>query len=197
MDETTTSTTTVTTAQEAAMAATNAAEQAAQAKETSAESAEIARLKNALSKANSESAELKKQLRSRMSEDEAAKADNDAKWAEMEEKVARLEREKTESIYKAKYLAMPGFDEKLAEETAKAMAAGNTDKVFENQQKAYATYEKQLRAELVKKDPRPDGAGGGSDDKSAGEKIAERIGKNRAEAATSANEILKHFTGGV
>ena len=179
------------------MAATNAAEQAAQAKETSAESAEIARLKNALSKANSESAELKKQLRSRMSEDEAAKADNDAKWAEMEEKVARLEREKTESIYKAKYLAMPGFDEKLAEETAKAMAAGNTDKVFENQQKAYAAYEKQLRAELVKKDPRPDGAGGGSVEKSEGEIIAERVSQRRAAATSSSNDILKHYIGGM
>lgn len=192
MDETTTSTTTVTTAQEAAMAATNAAEQAAQAKETSAESAEIARLKAALSKANSESADLKKQLRSRMSEDEAAKADNAAKWAEMEEKVARLEREKTESIYKAKYLAMPGFDEKLADETAKAMADGDTDKVFENQQKAYAAYEKQLRAELVKKDPRPDGAGGGGESREDVD-LGKAFGKARADSMKGSNETLKKY----
>ena len=193
MDETTT--TTVTT--DSATSAETAPANAEQTRDTSAENAEIARLKNALSKANSESAELKKQLRSRMSEDEAAKADNDAKWAEMEEKVARLEREKTESIYKAKYLAMPGFDEKLAEETAKAMAAGNTDKVFENQQKAYAAYEKQLRAELVKKDPRPDGAGGSGVEKSEGEIIAERVSQRRAAATSSSNDILKHYIGGM
>ena len=193
MDETTT--TTVTT--DSATSTDTTPANAEQTRDTSAESAEIARLRNALSKANSESAELKKQLRSRMSEDEAAKADNDAKWAEMEEKVARLEREKTESIYKAKYLAMPGFDEKLAEETAKAMAAGNTDKVFENQQKAYAAYEKQLRAELVKKDPRPDGAGGGSVEKSEGEIIAERVSQRRAAATSSSNDILKHYIGGM
>ena len=193
MDETTT--TTVTT--DSATGTETAPANAEQTRDMSAESAEIARLRNALSKANSESADLRKQLRSRMSEDEAAKADNDAKWAEMEEKVARLEREKTESIYKAKYLAMPGFDEKLAEETAKAMAAGNTDKVFENQQKAYAAYEKRLRAELVKKDPRPDGAGGGGVEKSEGEIIAERVSQRRAAATSSSNDILKHYIGGM
>ena len=192
MDETTTTTVTTDSAMNAADAA-SAPANAEQTRDTSAESAEIARLKNALSKANSESAGLKKQLRSRMSEDEAAKADNDAKWAEMEEKVARLEREKTESIYKAKYLAMPGFDEKLAEETAKAMAAGNTDKVFENQQKAYAAYEKQLRAELVKKDPRPDGAGGGSDDKHPDIDLAKRLAQRKADSRKESEDVMKFY----
>ena len=188
MDETTT--TTVTT--DSATGTETAPANAQQTRDMSAESSEIARLRNALSKANSESADLRKQLRSRMSEDEAAKADNDAKWAEMEEKVARLEREKTESIYKAKYLAMPGFDEKLAEETAKAMAAGNTDKVFENQQKAYAAYEKQLRAELVKKDPRPDGAGGGGESRED-VYLGKAFGKARADSMKGSNETLKKY----
>ena len=149
--------------------------------------------KSQFDKVSSELADTKKQLKGRMSEDEAAKADNEAKWAAMEEKVARLEREKTESIYKAKYLAMPGFDEKLAEETAVAIAAGETDKVFANQQKAYAAYEKQLRAELVKKDPRPDGAGGGSEEKPDNVELARELGKQRAATMSATVSTLEKF----
>ena len=40
-----------------------------------------------------------------------------------------------------------------AEDTAKALAESDMKKVFENQQKANAAYEKKLRADLVKQDP--------------------------------------------
>ena len=48
--------------------------------------------------------------------DVPAAAEREAKWAEMEAKLKELETEKTISTYKASYLAMPGFDEKLAED---------------------------------------------------------------------------------
>ncbi len=54
---------------------------------------------------------------------------------------------------------------KLARETAEALFDGNIEKVFENQQKANAAYEKKLRADLVKQDPKPAGAGGGNEEK--------------------------------
>src|SRR5699024_6003271 len=98
-------------------------------------SAELARMKSALDKATSEAADYKKQLKGKLTEDEAAAAEREAKWAEMEAKLKELETEKTISTYKASYLAMPGFDEKLAEDTAKALAAGDMEKVFANQQK--------------------------------------------------------------
>ncbi len=143
-----------------------------------------------------EAANLSKQLKGKLTEDEAKKAEEEKAKAELEGKYQELLKKSTIADHTANFLAL-GYDKDLARSTAEALFDGNMDKVFENQKKFNEAREKQLRAELVKKDPRPDGAGGGSDDKSAGEKIAERIGKNRAEAATSANEILKHFTGGV
>ena len=156
-------------------------------------SAEIARLKNALTKSNNEAAELKKQLRSKMTKDEADTAEREAKWAEMEAKLKELETEKTISTYKASYLAMPGFDEKLAEETAKALAEGDMKAVFANQQKANAAYEKKLRADLVKQDPKPDGAGGEGKEEDKAVEFAKNLGKQRVDALKNANEGLKHY----
>lgn len=156
-------------------------------------SAELARMKSALDRATSEAADYKKQLKGKLTEDEAAAAEREAKWAEMEAKLKELETEKTISTYKASYLAMPGFDEKLAEDTAKALAEGDMQKVFANQQKANAAYEKKLRSELVKQDPKPDGAGGGDEKKDAAVELAKELGKQRADSLKAANEGLKHY----
>ena len=156
-------------------------------------SAELARMKSALDKATSEAADYKKQLKGKLTEDEAAAAEREAKWAEMEAKLKELETEKTISTYKASYLAMPGFDEKLAEETAKALAEGDMKAVFANQQKANSAYEKKLRAELVKHDPKPDGAGGDDKKEDSAVEYARNLGKQRADALKSANEGLKHY----
>lgn len=156
-------------------------------------SAELARMKSALDKATSEAADYKKQLKGKLTEDEAAAAEREAKWAEMEAKLKELETEKTISTYKASYLAMQGFDEKLAEETAKALAEGDVKTVFANQQKANAAYEKKLRADLVKQDPKPSGAGGGNEEKDEAVEFAKKLGKQRADALKNANEGLKHY----
>lgn len=152
----------------------------------------------------SEAAELSKKLKGKMTEDEAAAAERQAQWDELvatnkaqAERIQKLELASTEAAYKAKYLAMPGFDEKLAEDTAKAMASGDMDKVFDNQQKANEAYKKQVQAEMVKGDPKPGGAGagsGGEQDKAT--EIAELIGSERAKELESSNNILKHYLGG-
>ena len=149
--------------------------------------------KDLFDKTASELAEAKKAAKAKMTEEEAAAAERDAKWAEMEAKLKDLETEKTISTYKASYLAMPGFDEKLAEETAKALADGDMKTVFANQQKANAAYEKKLRAEMVKQDPKPEGAGGDDPKKDTAVEFARNLGKQRADALKSANEGLKHY----
>lgn len=141
----------------------------------------------------SEAADLSKRLKAKMSEEEQNAAERDAKWAEMEAKLKALELEKTISTYKASYLAMNGYDEKLAEDTAKALAEGDMAKVFANQQKANAAYEKKLRADLVKQDPKPDGAGNGNDTKDPAVEYARKLGQQRAEANKAAAEGLKNY----
>ena len=149
--------------------------------------------KDLFDKTASELAEAKKAAKAKMTEEEAAAAERDAKWAEMEAKLKDLETEKTISTYKASYLAMPGFDEKLAEDTAKALAEGDMKTVFANQQKASAAHEKKLRAEMVKQDPKPDGAGGDDQKKDTAVEFARNLGKQRADALKSANEGLKNY----
>src|SRR5699024_2153623 len=83
-----------------------------------------------------EAANLSKQLKAKMTDDEAAKAQADADRKALEDKYTELLRKSTIAEHTARFIAMPGYDEKLARETAEALFDGNMDKGFENQQKA-------------------------------------------------------------
>lgn len=117
-------------------------------------SAEIERLKNALSKSNSEAAGYKKQLREKMTEDEQKKQREQEEREELQNKYDKLLRESVIAKNKAKLVAL-GYDESLADETAEAMADGDSEKVFVNQQKHLASFEKKVRAEALKDTPKP------------------------------------------
>lgn len=146
-------------------------------------------------KTSSELAAAKRDLKSKMSEDELTKAEAERVHKETEEKYNALLKKSTIAEYKAKYLAQ-GYDEKLAEETAEALFNNETDKVFANSEKFRASIEQRMKTELLKGTPKPGGAGGSSEEKSADILMAERIGKARAESAQAANNILNKYTGG-
>ena len=122
-------------------------------------SAEIDRLKAALSKSNSEAADYKKQLREKMSAEELKAKEDAEKWDELIKERDALLREKTVAGHKANYLAL-GYDEKLAIETAEAMANGEIEKVFANQKKHLEAVEKKIRADVLKDTPKPEGGKG-------------------------------------
>ena len=124
-------------------------------------SAEIDRLKNALSKSNSEAADYKKQLREKLSAEELKAKEDAEKWEEIVKERDALLREKTIATHKAKYLSL-GYDESLANDTAEAMTNGDIDKVFANQKKHLEAVEKKIRADVLKDTPKPEG-GKGSD----------------------------------
>ena len=123
-------------------------------------SAELEKQKNALSKANSEAAEWKRKHNALLSEEEKKKQEDADKLAQMEQELADLRKGKTVSEYKAKFVAL-GYDAALAEETAKALADGDSAKVFANQSKFLEEYAKKVKADAIKKTPKP-GAGAGS-----------------------------------
>ncbi len=122
-------------------------------------SAEIEKLKTALSKSNSEAADYKKQLRAKMTEDEAAKQKEKEEREDLEKKYETLLHKTAVSENKARLLGM-GYEEKLATETAEAMADGDLDKVFANQKKHLDAFEKKVRAEALKDTPKPTPDGG-------------------------------------
>ena len=124
-------------------------------------SAEIDKLKAALNKSNSEAADYKKQLREKMSAEEAKAKEDAEKYEEVVKERDALLREKNILGHKTQFLAL-GYDEKLADETAEAMVNGELDKVFANQKKHLETERKKIREEVLNETPHPEG-GNGSD----------------------------------
>ena len=122
-------------------------------------SAEVERLKNALSKSNSEAADYKKQLREKMSADEIKAKEDSDKMEELQSKYDALLKESEISKNKARLLAL-GYEDKLATETAEAIVNGDTDKVFTNQKKHLDSVEKKIREDVLKSTPRPEGGNG-------------------------------------
>ena len=132
---------------------------ALEALEEADNSAELERMKNAVSKANSEAAAWKKKHNELLGEEERKKQEQADHLAQVEKELADLRREKTISEYAAKFLGM-GYEESLAKETAQAMADGDTEKVFANQVKFNDALKKAAIADKLKSTPRP---GAGSD----------------------------------
>lgn len=112
--------------------------------------------KDVFDKTAKELADKKKELKDKLSEDEKAQLERQEQQVAMEKELAALRRESTISKTKAKYLSL-GYDEKLADETAQAVADGDTEKVFANEKKHLEAFEKSIRADALKNGPRPEG----------------------------------------
>jgi hypothetical protein len=121
-------------------------------------SSDVERYKNAVSKANSEAAEWKKKYNAQLSEDEQAKQAKDDEMDEIKAELNRLRLDKDIAENRANLIEL-GYDNVLAEETAQALIEGNLTKVFENQKKFMTTYEKGLKAEILRGTSRPPGGG--------------------------------------
>ena len=117
--------------------------------------AEINRLKAQLSKANSEAADYKKQLRGKQTADEAAAAEQKATMDKLTQENTDLKRSIALADKKTKLVAM-GYDEKLADSTA----------FNESREKA-------IRAEQMKKTPRPAAGSNGTGGMDYAKKIEE------------------------
>jgi hypothetical protein len=116
--------------------------------------AEYSRLKAALSKANSQAADYKKQLRSKLTEDEAAAAARQEEYDNLIEENNKLKRS-IELSNKTTRLVGMGYDTELAAATAAAMVDGDMDTVMNNQLKYIETQKKSILAEKLKSTPRP------------------------------------------
>lgn len=114
----------------------------------------------------SELAASKKDLKARMSAEEVAKAEQEAAIAEQQKAQADLQSKYDELLKKteiadnkAKLIAI-GYDESLAEETAKAMVEKDLATVIKNQQTVMASIEKKAKGEAIASTPTPDAGKG-------------------------------------
>lgn len=149
--------------------------------------------KTAFDKAASEAASYKKQLRDRMSEDEAKAAKAAEEHAALMERAEKAERELARSNYEKSYLAM-GYDEKLARSSAEALTNGDMEAVFKFQKIHAENREKAIRGEMLKETPSP-AAGSPNTGKSKDEFMKMTLAE-KAKYAEANPEAYKEFYGG-
>lgn len=121
---------------------------------------EITRLKNLLSKANSEAAGYKKQLSEKMTADEKKQAEEKEKLDKLIEENEDMKKRIAISENKTRLMGI-GYEESLANETAEAMYKGDMDLIMKNQKIFLEAREKEIKAEAMKSTPKPP-AGQGS-----------------------------------
>ena len=116
------------------------------------DSEEVTKLKTALSKANSDAAEWKRQFREKQTEAERAEAERAEREKAVEDELRMLRRDKTVSGYVASCLSL-GYGKDLAQRAAEAMADGDAAKIMECQQEFLEAKTKELEAEALGKQP--------------------------------------------
>ena len=141
-------------------------------------------------KTASELAAVKKQLREKQTDDEVKAAKAAEEQAAIMAELETLRHEKLVGTYTTSYMAM-GYDSKLAQATAEAMANGDTETVFKNQKLHLESREKALKAELLKQTPPPAGGNPGTAMKK--EEFAKLSLAEKQRFATENPEIYKSF----
>lgn len=116
--------------------------------------------KDTFDKTASELAEYKRQLKAKMTEDEKKEAERAEEQALLKQKYDELMKETNVAKTKSKFMSL-GYDENLADITAKAFIEGDSESVFANQQKFLELKEKQLRAQILDETPKPPAGNGG------------------------------------
>lgn len=124
----------------------------------SEDAADLEKYKDAVTKANHEVAEYKKQLKALQDQQKAGSGKDADTIKQLQEQVAELTRQNTIASYTAQFAAL-GYDAELAEDTAIATADGDVAKVFENQRKFLENHDKDVKADILKQTPKP-GQGG-------------------------------------
>lgn len=114
---------------------------------------EVTKLKNALSKANSDAADWKRQFREKQTEAERAEAERKEREAAVEEELRTLRRDKTVSGYVSSCLAL-GYNKDLALRAAEAMADGDAATIMACQQDFLAEKTKELEETALNKQPK-------------------------------------------
>jgi hypothetical protein len=162
--------------------------------------AEIEKLRNAVTKANGEAAEYKKQLKAKRTDDENAAQEQADKLAEMQKQIEALTadkenlvKEKTLASYREKFVAQ-GYDAELAGKAASALADGDMDKVFKFQSEFMTAHDTAYKASLLKDMPTPPGAdGNGNSADSAGVAFAKSLAQQNANTSKASSDAMSAF----
>ena len=149
--------------------------------------------KKTFDKTASELAEAKRKLKEKQTEEERKEAERAESEAAIKAELESLRKDKSVSESKAKFLGL-GYDEKLAAETAQALADGDMNKVFENQGVHLENVKKAAAAAALAGDPKPPAGSGG---RAITQEQFDAMGyTDRLRVFDEQPEIYKQLTGG-
>lgn len=161
--------------------------------------AEVEKLKNAVTKANGQAAEYKKQLAAKRTDDENAAQEQADKLSELQKQLEALTadrdalaKEKTLANYKAEFVKQ-GYNAELADKAAVALADGDTAKLFKYQTDFMTAHDTAYKAELMKDTPTPPGTDGGAGSDDAGVALAKSFAQNNAAASKASSDAMSAF----
>ncbi len=117
--------------------------------------------KDLFDKTASELSAKKKELRSKLSEDEAKKQEQEDLMNALKAKVETLEHEKKVSEYNSKFVTA-GFDSETAQKLAADFSDGNFDSLFNSLAKRDEEIVKRVKTDVLKGTPRPEGGSTGT-----------------------------------
>lgn len=118
---------------------------------------EYNKMKAQFDKTASELAEMKKQYKARLTDEEQKQAEHDEELETLRQKVQLMEQETAIAEIKANYISM-GYDEELATDTARATVEGDNKRIFANHKKFLEAHDKAFEANLIANTPRPEGS---------------------------------------
>lgn len=124
---------------------------------------ELSRAKQAVTNANREAAELKKQLKVANERATAGSSDAEKQLAAIKEELENERRERRIANYTAQFVSQ-GFDTELAQSTAAIIGSlpeEDAKAYFDNTKAFLDAHDKTLKAELLKQTPRPTKGGTG------------------------------------
>lgn len=146
--------------------------------------------KSVFDKKASEAAELGKQLKSKLTEDEQKAIQQQEEMAAVKAELETLRQEKAITDLTKRWMGI-GYSEELATATAKASASGDMDTVFKNHAKFLADREKALKAEMLKSTPTP--PAGDGDKKTTKEDFAKMSLAEKQKFATENPEAYREI----
>lgn len=114
---------------------------------------EAEKLRAALTKANGEAAEWKRQYREKLSEQERKEAEREEKDKAVAEELQNLRRDKSVSGFVAQLLSL-GYSKDLAQRAAEAMADNNAAEILSCQQEFLESKQKEIEAAALNKQPK-------------------------------------------
>lgn len=161
--------------------------------------AEVEKLRNAVTKANSEAAGYKKQLAAKRTDEENAAQEQADKFAELQKQneeyaktVAALTKEKTIATYKAEFVKQ-GYEAGLADKAANALADNDTVKLFKCQSEFMSAHDTAYKASLLKDMPTPPGADGNGSSDSEGVAFAKSLAQQNAASSKASSDAMSAF----